>query len=222
MRVLLTGADGALGVVVDHAFRADGAAVAALAGAAAQDRPDDGVFAAGDLANEANAQVVVDRAAAHLGGFDAVVHLVGGFRWTTIGEASLSDWTGLFAGNVGTAVATLKAALPHLADGGAIVLVGANSAQPAGLGFGPYGAAKAGVARLTEALAAELRPRRIRVNAVLPSIIDTPQNRLDMPDADPAQWTHPAAIADVILFLTRPAARAITGALVPVTNAVER
>jgi len=219
MRILLTGADGALGTVVAQAFRAAGDQVAALHGARADDDVAASVFAAGDLSDPIVARDVVARAADHLGGLDAVVHLVGGFKWLTVAESSLEDWRGLFSSNLGTAVATLQAALPHITDGGAIVMVGAASAQPASAGFGPYGAAKAGVARLTEALAAELRPRGVRVNAVLPAIIDTPQNRKDMPDADPATWTSPTAIADVLRFLTSTQARAITGALIPVTNA---
>src|SRR3546814_19768233 len=96
--------------------------------------------------------------------------------------------------------------------------LGAASAEPAAAGMAPYAAAKAGVARLTEALAEELRPRAIRVNAVLPSIIDTPRNRSDMPDADFNNWVGPAAIADVILFLASPASRAVNGARLPLTN----
>jgi NAD(P)-dependent dehydrogenase (short-subunit alcohol dehydrogenase family) len=218
MRVLLTGANGALGTVVAATLRASGAQVAALHGAGSDD-PATGVFVAGDLADPQNARAVVSRAADHLGGLDAVVHLVGGFKWLTVADSVLDDWRGLYAANLETAVSTLQAALPRLVDGGAIVLVGAHSAQPAAAGFGPYGAAKAGVARLTEALAAEQRPRGVRVNAILPAIIDTPQNRKDMPQADPALWTSPAAIADVIGFLVGPHARAITGALIPVTNA---
>ncbi len=82
--------------------------------------------------------------------------------------------------------------------------------------MGPYAASKAGVARLTESLAAEL-DGRIRVNAVLPLIINTPQNRMDMPVVDPLTWTAPDAVADAIVFLASPAARAINGVLLPVT-----
>lgn len=219
MRVLLTGADGALGVVVAQAFAAAGDSVAALHGRARRDDLSTAVFAAGDLADPANAAAVVGRASAFLGGFDAVVHLAGGFRWRTVADAEFDDWQSLFSANLGSAVATLRAALPQLVDGGAVVLVGAASAQPAGAGFGPYGAAKSGVARLTEALAAEQGGRGVRVNAILPAIIDTPRNRQDMPDVDPATWTSTDAIADVVRFLVSPQARAITGALIPVTNA---
>ena len=219
MNVIITGADGALGSAVVARFARADDRVAAICGTLPMAGKSEGCFAAGDLADEANARQVIDAAARWLGRVDALVHLVGGFQWSETSASTLADWRAMFDANVATAVASVNAALPHLEEAGAIVLVGAQSAQPAGVGFGPYGAAKAGVARLTEALAAELSPRRIRVNAVLPMIIDTPRNRADMPNANPASWTTPAAVADTIGFLASPAARAITGALLPVTNA---
>jgi NAD(P)-dependent dehydrogenase (short-subunit alcohol dehydrogenase family) len=130
------------------------------------------------------------------------------------------DWRELLAANVGTAVNAVQAALPVFADGGAIVCIGAASAQPARTGMAAYAAAKSGLARVVEALADELKPRRIRVNAVAPAIIDTPRNRADMPDADFSQWTSSRAIADVICFLASPEARAINGTTVAATNNV--
>ena len=84
--------------------------------------------------------------------------------------------------------------------------------------MGAYSASKSAVARLTESMSAELRERGIRVNAVLPTIIDTPENRRDMPTADPARWVAPVDLAEVIAFLASPAARAIHGASVPVSG----
>jgi NAD(P)-dependent dehydrogenase (short-subunit alcohol dehydrogenase family) len=110
------------------------------------------------------------------------------------------------------------AALSASGDG-RIVNVGAGAAQKAAAGMGPYTASKAGVHRLTEALAEELKGK-VRVNAVLPSIIDTPQNRADMADADFGKWVKPADLAAVILYLASDEARAVTGALVPVTGLV--
>jgi NAD(P)-dependent dehydrogenase (short-subunit alcohol dehydrogenase family) len=113
-----------------------------------------------------------------------------------------------------------KLALPHLiaANEARVVNIGAGAAIKAGTGMGAYAASKSGVHRLTEALAEELAGKGVTVNAILPSIIDTPTNRADMPDADFSQWVKPQAIAAVILFLASPAAGAVTGALIPVTR----
>lgn len=219
MRVLVSGADGALGSAVVGHLRAKGHRVAALMGVPAAGARDEGEFDAGNLADEEAASRSVGRAVEWLGTPDSAILLVGGFVWTEVLGTPLETWRRMFEINVATAVATLGAAIPLMADGGAVALIGANSAQPAGLGFGPYGAAKSGVARLAETLAAELKGRRIRVNAVLPSVIDTPANRADMPDVDPASWTSPQAIAEALEFLVSPAARAINGACVPVANA---
>lgn len=215
MRVMVTGAEGALGHAVVRRLAEEGWRVASLGSSA--DR-DDGRFASGDLADEVNAANVVREAATWLGGVDAFVHLAGAFEWKEASSATLADWRALFDSNLATAIASVSAVLPHLLDASAMVFVGARSAEPAGAGFGPYAAAKSGVARLAEALSRELAPRT-RVNVVLPSIIDTPRNRADMPDADPGTWTSPVAVADVIAFLASPASRAVNGAQIPVTNA---
>ena len=119
-----------------------------------------------------------------------------------------------------TALNASRAAIPHLAASGAgrIVNVGAMGALQAGAGMGAYAASKAGVHRLTEALAAEWKGK-ITVNAVLPSIIDTAANRASMPKADFAKWVTPQELAEVILFLASDAASAVTGALLPVSRA---
>jgi NAD(P)-dependent dehydrogenase (short-subunit alcohol dehydrogenase family) len=124
--------------------------------------------------------------------------------------------------NLQTAVVASRAALPHLLDAwpasaAAIVNVGAlAAARNAGTGMGAYAASKAGVAKLTEAMAEEFKDRGLRVNAVLPSILDTPANRADMPQADFTRWVSPDAIAKVILFLASAEAAPITGAAIPV------
>jgi NAD(P)-dependent dehydrogenase (short-subunit alcohol dehydrogenase family) len=112
--------------------------------------------------------------------------------------------------------------LPHLLDrpGSRIVNIGAGAAGKAGAGMGAYAASKSGVLRLTEALSEETKDRGLTVNAVLPSIIDTLANRKDMPDADVSRWVTPEAIADVVAFLLSDAARAITGAGIPVMGRV--
>jgi NAD(P)-dependent dehydrogenase (short-subunit alcohol dehydrogenase family) len=120
-----------------------------------------------------------------------------------------------------TAFEASRLALPALrATGGAIVNVTASATVRADAGMGAYTAAKSAVSRLTEALAAEEMPNGLRVNAVMPSIIDTPSNRSDMPDADYSRWVSPKEVADVVVFLLSSAASGITGAVVPVVGRV--
>ena len=107
--------------------------------------------------------------------------------------------------------------LKHIGNGGAIVNVGAAAAANPAIGMAPYAASKAGVMALTKSLAEELRERSIRVNAILPTIIDTPANRRDMPDADPSGWVKPEAIAKVVAFLLSDDAAPITGAGIPLS-----
>jgi len=219
MKIIVTGASGALGTVVVQTLVARGHQVAAIDRKIHDGLPETVTqVAAGDLATPDHARSAVETAVTALGGLDGLIHLAGGFRWLPVADSKPEDWRSLFSDNVETALSMIQACLPALGEGASIVCVSAASAQPAGAGMGPYGAAKSGVARLVEALAQELKPRGIRVNAILPSIIDTPRNRADMPDADPKAWTSPAAIADVLAFLIGPEARAINGALLPVTN----
>ena len=221
--VAITGAFGALGSAVVKAVLAEGAKVAAIDRASA---PRDSLgaaelFGSVDLASELGARTTMDVIVGKLGQLDALVNIAGGFRWETVGEGSLDTWDKLYQLNLRTVVSACRAALPLLPDfRGRIVNIGAAGATKAGAGMGAYAASKAGVARLTEALAEELKERGITVNAVLPSIIDTPANREDMPKADFDKWVQPAQLADVIVFLLSAKAQAITGALLPVTGRV--
>ena len=221
--VAITGAFGALGSAVVRAALAEGAQGAAIDRAAAPHSPLEGaaLFGDVDLAGDAGARAAVDAILARFGRLDALVNIAGGFRWESLAEGSLDTWNSLYELNLRTAVAACRAALPHLPSGrGRIVNIGAAGAQKAAAGMGAYAASKAGVARLTEALAEELKDRGITVNAVLPSIIDTPANRADMPKADFTRWVQPAQLADVIVVLLSARAQAITGALLPVTGRV--
>ncbi len=176
-------------------------------------------FPGADLLDEAATLALFTRIDAELGGIDALANVAGGFTWTTAEQAGVAVWRGMQEINVMTALSASRAALPALKKSrGSMVNVGAYAALRAAAGMGPYAAAKAGVHRLTEAMAEELRPSLVRVNAVLPSIIDTPANRLDMPDADRSAWVAPEDLARVILFLASAEAIAVNGALVPVTK----
>lgn len=221
--VVITGALGALGKVVAETAQKRGARIAGIDHAASQmpataERIELGGV---DLADAAAAKRAIDAAAAHFGRLDALINIAGGFTFETIAEGEPNSWQRMYALNVLTALNASKAAIPHLsaASAGRIVNIGAMGALQAGAGMGPYAASKAGVHRLTEALAAEHKGK-ITVNAVLPSIIDTAANRASMPKADFSKWVSPQELAEVILFLASDAASAVTGALIPVAGRV--
>lgn len=221
--IVITGASGALGKVVADAAIARAARVAGIDHAAATigataDRID---FGGIDLSDAAQAAKAIDAAASHFGKLDALINIAGSFSFETVSEGDPKTWQRLYAINVMTALNASRAAIPHLVASGAgrIVNVGAMGALQAAAGMGPYAASKSGVHRLTETLAAELKGK-VTVNAVLPSTIDTPANRRDMPKADFSAWVTANELADVILFLASDAASAVTGALLPVRGRV--
>lgn len=225
-RIAITGAFGTLGTAVVGRVLAEGARVAALDHAAEPRSASafgDAVLIGGvDLADAQGANAALADAAKALGGLDALVNIAGGFAWEKLEGNSLATWDRMYRMNLATAVAASQAALPYLlkSAGGRIVNIGAAGAMKAAAGMGAYAASKAGVARLTEALAEELKQNGITVNALLPSIIDTPPNRADMPDADFSRWVRPEQIGDAIVFLLSDRAQAITGALIPIVGRV--
>ena len=220
--IAITGGHGVLGRAVVEAALADGLKVAVIDHVRGQSAPDGVVELGGvDLTNPASARKAISAVAAEFGRLDALLNIAGGFVWQITDDLNPA-WDRMFALNLTTALNASRAALPHLkrSDEGRIVNVGANAALKSAAGMGAYAASKAGVHRLTESLAEELKDTSVTVNAVLPSILDTAQNRADMPDADPAKWVAPADLARVMLFLASPESRAITGALIPVTGRI--
>ncbi|HKR42448.1 MAG TPA: SDR family NAD(P)-dependent oxidoreductase [Paraburkholderia sp.] len=227
--VAVTGGFGSLGLATAQLLAERGARVALIGRGAA---PEAAALPAAlanalrmggvDLVDANAAQTAFGALHEKLGGLDALVNVAGAFRWETIGDGDARTWDLMFDLNVKTALNASKAALPHLVQSGAgrVVNIGAGAGAKAGPGMGAYSASKAGVARLTEALAEELKDKGVTVNAILPSIIDTPQNRADMPDADFTRWVQPRQIATVIAFLLGEDAQAITGALIPVNGRV--
>ena len=221
--VIVTGASGALGKVVVASALGKRARVAGVDHAATtiKPTPERIEFGGVDLTDATEAQRAIDAVVAHFGKLDALVNIAGGFAFETVADGDPKTWQRLYALNVLTALNASRAAIPHLSASGAgrIVNVGAMGALQAGAGMGAYAASKAGVHRLTEALAAEWKGK-ITVNAVLPSTIDTAANRASMPNADFAKWVRPEELAEVILFLISDAASAVTGALLPVNGRV--
>ena len=210
--VVITGASGNLGRAVADAFASDNVVLLDLKPPTTKNR-----FIQTDLLDEQSVQA----AAAQIGRIDVLCNLAGGFRMgPPVHETSDRDWDFLFSLNARTVMNTAKAVVPGMirAGGGKIINVGAFAAQKGAAQMGAYIASKSAVIRLTETMAAELREHNINVNCVLPTIIDTPENRKAMPKADPKRWVAPQDLANVIAFLASDAARAIHGAALPVTG----
>jgi NAD(P)-dependent dehydrogenase (short-subunit alcohol dehydrogenase family) len=224
--VIVTGAAGNLGRAVAAAFADRGANLVLVdlkeeALARVYGSGDKLLFAPANLLDAAQAGSVAQRAVERFGRIDVLCNLAGGFRMgEPVHATSASTLDFLLDLNVRTLINMSHAVVPlMLAEGrGKVVNVGAFSAQKGAAMMGAYVAAKSAVIRLTESMAAELREKNVNVNCVLPTIIDTPENRASMPDADPARWVAPADLANVIAFLASDSARAIHGAAVPVTG----
>jgi NAD(P)-dependent dehydrogenase (short-subunit alcohol dehydrogenase family) len=172
-----------------------------------------------DLANPESLTQMVQSAGERFGRIDGLVNTVGGWRGgKPVHEADLADWDFLFEVNLRTTLLCCRAVIPQMLRqrSGKIVTVASRDGLAGGAGYSAYSASKSAVLRLTESMAAELKSSNVNVNCVLPSTIDTPQNRQAMPNSDFSKWVAPEAIADVILFLISDGARAINGAAIPV------
>jgi NAD(P)-dependent dehydrogenase (short-subunit alcohol dehydrogenase family) len=221
--VVVTGASGALGAAVVRSLRDSNAVVAQIdhapvpAGNAEPLR-----FGGYDLSDSQAAVAALAQVAAAAGKIDALINIAGGFQFQKLETGNLEHWDAMYRQNLRSAVACCAAALPFLVKSGAgrIINLGAAGAEHAGAGMGGYAAAKAGVAKLTESLAEELKDRGVTVNAILPSIMDTPRNRRDMPQADFARWVPLESVATLMVFLLSDAAAPITGALLAVKGRV--
>ena len=224
--VLITGAAGSLGRVVANVFAERGAhlVLVDLDQQALQkvfEQYQQHLLAPTNLLDQAQVDATVRQAIERFGRIDVLANLAGGFRMgEPVHATSDANWNFLFDINARTLVRAVHSVLPHMLKqgGGKIVNVGAYAAQKGVAQMGAYIAAKSAVIRLTETMAAELRDKNINVNCVLPTIIDTPENRATMPNADPSRWVAPQDLASVIAFLASDAARAIHGAAVPVTG----
>lgn len=224
--VLITGAAGNLGRAVAQVFAGQGARLVlldrkhgGLTDVCAQ--KDDCLALGVDLLDGTAVDEAVNRSIEQFGRIDVVCNLAGGFEMSgpvheTTGEA-LQRLLGM---NVTTLLHVVHATVPHLIDAGQgkIINVGAQTALKGVARMGAYCASKSAVIRLTESMSAELRSKRINVNCVLPSVLDTPENRAAMPQADPSKWVSPTDLANVISFLASDAAVAVHGAAIPVTG----
>jgi NAD(P)-dependent dehydrogenase (short-subunit alcohol dehydrogenase family) len=225
--VFITGAAGNLGRAVASAFAERGAnlvlvdvhreALEQAFGAAGERR----LLEPANLLDQAGLDAAVKGALERFGRIDVLCNIAGAFRMgSPVHETKDADWNFLFDVNARTVLHAARAVVPSMIQngGGKIVNVGAYAAQKGVAGMGAYAASKSAVIRITETMAAELREKNINVNCVLPTIIDTPENRAAMPKADPRRWVAPQDLAAVIVFLASDAARAVHGAAIPVTG----
>lgn len=214
---LVCGGGGALGSAIVGALLARGDRVVAADLHPDEAPPPDGLRReAVDLTSADEVEALWERLAAAGDEPRWLVNAAGGFRAGTVAgtEPDLARFTADL--NLGTAWWSCRSAAERLPEGGAILNVSSRSALTGGAGAAAYAVAKAGVVRLTEVLAAELRQRRVRVNAILPSVIDTPANRATMPAEQLRNAVAPDQLASVVSFLLSDAAAAVTGAVVPV------
>jgi NAD(P)-dependent dehydrogenase (short-subunit alcohol dehydrogenase family) len=225
--VMLTGATGNLGQALAAAFTAHGDRLVLLGRTLDSlqktfgDAGNNRLFFALDLLKQDQVAQALEAAVARFGRVDVLCNLAGGYKaGPAVHETSNESWDFLQGINVSTLLNTVRVLVPHMLahGGGKVVNIGAFAAQKGAAHMGAYAAAKSSVIRLTEAMAAELREKNINVNCVLPTILDTPENRSAMPQADPARWVAPQDLAQVIVFLASDAARAVHGAVVPVTG----
>ena len=164
-----------------------------------------------DLSNEAAVVGLAETLKQEGYALNGLVNIAGGFVWEEALSGDSSTWTRMFQINLMTALNACKAMAPLLTNPGAIINIGAAAADKASAGMGAYTASKSAVIKLSEALNEELRAHGVRVNVVSPTIVDTPTNRNDMPDAAFDDWVSPAQIADLTAFLLSDAALAING-----------
>jgi NAD(P)-dependent dehydrogenase (short-subunit alcohol dehydrogenase family) len=226
--VMVTGAAGALGSVVARTFYHAGANLVCVD----LDRdglkrifegvsisPHNYLIESIDLTDPDEVNASVEKAIRRFGKIDVLVNTVGGFRsGKPVQETPLEEWDFLMNLNARSVLVSIREVIPHMLEqgNGAIVNIGARPGLKGAAKMVAYSASKSAVIRLTESVSAEVKNSGIRVNCLLPGTIDTPQNRMDMPEADFSTWVKPESLAIVILFLSSDQARDIHGVALPV------
>lgn len=218
--VVVTGGSGGLGGAVVRRLASDGWRVV-VADLHPPRSPVDGVsYEAVDLFSPDDVSTVVSRAGADADRpLRAVVNLVGGYAaGGLVHETAVDDFEAQFRLNLRPTYLVCSASLPLLmaAGGGSIVCVSTRAALRPFAGAAGYVTSKAAVLALVDALAVEYRDHGVRVNAILPSVIDTPANRAAQPGADFERWVRPEQIADVVAFLCSEGSAVTSGAHIPV------
>lgn len=224
---IITGAVGNLGATTAKLFQAAGMRTVLIDRSAerlsqvfSDLNPNDHLLAGGvDLSAPDSLSQLMNKTISQFGRIDVLVNTVGGYRGgKSVHESDLADWSFLFDINVRTTLNCCRAVIPQMLKQkrGKIINIASRDGLHAAAGYAAYSASKSAVIRLTEALANELKASDINVNCIMPSTIDTPQNRSAIPNADYSKWVTPEASAEVIAFLASDASRAINGVALPV------
>ncbi|MBS9376322.1 SDR family NAD(P)-dependent oxidoreductase [Rhodococcus sp. B50] len=224
--IIVTGGTGGLGTAVTERLLATGSQVVVpWYDEAEADRltpHPDLVLVKADLSDENDVERIIGRATADESRpLTGLVNLVGGFHsGSRVHETPVDVLDAQLSLNLRIAYLVTQAAMPELIrrGGGSVVCIGSAAATHPFPGAAGYIASKAAVAALVQSMAVEYAADSIRVNGLVPSMIDTPANRQAMPNADTSTWARPADLAEVIAFLLSDASRSVTGALIPVTG----
>ena len=221
--VMVTGAEGALGSVVARKFAASGSQVVATYFTSI---PEELKNAPGftwvqmNLSESTSVRDGIAQAQAKVGEIESLVHCAGGFRYMAIDQVKDEDLDFLLNANLRSSVLLLRELIPSMKKSkfGRVVLISSKATFSAPAGMGVYAATKAGINMLVNSVAEEVREFDININAVAPTMIDTPANRRDMPTADFSKWVSREALAEIIFSLTQSWGQPIHGAVIPVAG----
>ena len=218
--VLVSGASGGLGTYITEAFLDAGATVIGTSRKIQQSDFTSAGFTAipGEISSRAGAQTIVDGVVARFGRLDVLAHTVGGFAGgQSVTDTDDATFQRMLDLNLNSVFHILRATIPVLRkSSGRIIAIGSRAALEPGPGVGAYSASKAAMVSLIKTVAAENRDAGVTANVILPGTMDTPANRMAMPDADFARWVQPANVASLVVWLASDAGKEITGAAIPV------
>jgi NAD(P)-dependent dehydrogenase (short-subunit alcohol dehydrogenase family) len=225
--IVITGATGGLGPTVVRTMADAGASVVPTGrrrealDALLKDLglPDERALARTSDATDADSLAALrDAALARFGKIDGLINVAGGYKSSSVLEVDVETWNSTMALNAISVILACQAIVPHMVERGygKVVNVSAQSGLRANKRNAASASAKSAVLRITESLSEDVREHGVNVNAVLPSTIDTPDNRKAFPKADPSKWVSPEKIAAVMRFLVSDEASAIHGAAIPV------
>ncbi|HEX3845881.1 MAG TPA: SDR family NAD(P)-dependent oxidoreductase [Steroidobacteraceae bacterium] len=228
---MITGAAGNLGAATAQAFAAHGARLVLLGRtleslrAAYPGESADRMLLAADLSDEDAVRRGVETALARFGGIQILCNIAGGFHYgEPVHKMPREVWNRFNELNAGTLLSAVKAVVPHMIEAadGVVFNIGSAASVHGHARMAAYAASKGEVLRFTESMAEELAGTGVSVFCIMPTVIDTPENRADMPKANPASWTPPAEIAELMWLLTAKEAGLMSGCLIPLEGRVRR